>query len=70
MDVNGVKVKKLSNMRASGDYDALHPVPRRLLSLEQALEFIKEDELLNATPQSLRANQRPKNEKAEQLQYS
>ena len=48
------------------------PVPPRLLSLEQAIEFIKEDELVEITPQSIRlrkrvlvGNQRPKKEKAE-----
>jgi GTP-binding protein len=67
MDVNVVKEKKLTNMRASGADDALHLVPPRLLSLEQALEFIKEDELVEVTPQSIRlrkkvlvSNQRPK----------
>ncbi|MDH4164702.1 MAG: translational GTPase TypA [Nitrospirota bacterium] len=67
MDVNCVKEKKLTNMRASGADEALHLVPPRLLSLEQALEFIKEDELVEVTPQSIRlrkrvleANKRPK----------
>jgi GTP-binding protein len=67
MDVNVVKEKKLTNMRASGADEALHLVPPRLLSLEQALEFIKEDELVEVTPQSIRlrkkvldANKRPK----------
>jgi GTP-binding protein len=68
IDVNVVKEKKLTNMRASGADEALHLVPPRLLSLEQALEFIKEDELVEVTPQSIRlrkrvleANKRPKN---------
>src|SRR5512139_650228 len=73
MDVNCVKEKKLTNMRASGADEALHLVPPRLLSLEQAIEFIKEDELVEVTPQSIRlrkrileGNKRPKNrEKAE-----
>ena len=73
MDVNCVKEKKLTNMRASGADEALHLVPPRLLSLEQAIEFIKEDELVEITPQSIRlrkrvleANKRPKSkEKAE-----
>ena len=73
MDVNCVKEKKLTNMRASGADEALHLVPPRNLSLEQAIEFIKEDELVEVTPQSIRlrkriltSNQRPKNkEKAE-----
>ena len=72
MDVNVVKEKKLTNMRASGADEALHLVPPRLLSLEQAIEFIKEDELVEVTPQSIRlrkrileGNKRPKREKAE-----
>ncbi len=67
IDVNVVKEKKLTNMRASGADEALRLVPPRLLSLEQALEFIKEDELVEITPQSIRlrkkileANKRPK----------
>jgi GTP-binding protein len=72
IDVNVVKEKKLTNMRASGADEALRLVPPRLLSLEQALEFIKEDELVEVTPQSIRlrkrvleANKRPKKEKTE-----
>ena len=72
MDVNCVKEKKLTNMRASGADEALHLVPPRLLSLEQAIEFIKEDELVEITPKSIRlrkrvlqSNQRPKKDKAE-----
>jgi GTP-binding protein len=72
MDVNVVKEKKLTNMRASGADEALHLVPPRLLSLEQAIEFIKEDELVEITPQSIRmrkrvleSNKRPKKDKAE-----
>ena len=67
IDVNVIKEKKLTNMRASGADEALRLVPPRLLSLEQALEFIKEDELVEVTPQSIRlrkkvleANKRPK----------
>jgi GTP-binding protein len=68
IDVNAIKEKKLTNMRASGADEALRLVPPRLLSLEQALEFIKEDELVEITPQSIRlrkkileGNKRPKN---------
>ncbi len=68
IDVNVVKEKKLTNMRASGADEALRLVPHRQLSLEQALEFIKEDELVEVTPQSIRlrkkileGNKRPKN---------
>ena len=67
IDVNVIKEKKLTNMRASGADEALRLVPPRLLSLEQALEFIKEDELVEVTPQTIRlrkkileANKRPK----------
>ncbi len=68
IDVNAIKEKKLTNMRASGADEALRLVPPRLLSLEQALEFIKEDELVEVTPQTIRlrkkileCNKRPKN---------
>ncbi len=54
MDVNPTKEKKLTNMRASGSdhYEGL--VPARVLSLEQALEFIREDECAEVTPASVR----------------
>jgi GTP-binding protein len=68
IDVNVIKEKKLTNMRASGADEALRLVPHRQLSLEQALEFIKEDELVEVTPLTIRlrkkileSNKRPKN---------
>ncbi|HZB43792.1 MAG TPA: translational GTPase TypA, partial [Pyrinomonadaceae bacterium] len=67
LDVNIVREKKLTNMRASGSDDAMRLVPVKDLSLEQALEFISDDELVEVTPQSIRlrkrvlaSNQRPK----------
>ncbi|MBF0320266.1 MAG: translational GTPase TypA [Nitrospirae bacterium] len=67
IDVNIVKEKKLTNMRASGADDALLLVPPRPMNLDLALEFIKEDELVEVTPNSIRirkkilqANKRPK----------
>ncbi len=54
MGVNVTKEKKLTNMRASGSDDALRIIPARRISLEQALEFIKEDELVEVTPASIR----------------
>jgi GTP-binding protein len=67
LDVNVVKEKKLTNMRASTADEAMRLVPFRELSLEQALEFIREDELVEVTPDSIRmrkkilaSNQRPK----------
>jgi GTP-binding protein len=67
LDVNAVKEKKLTNMRASTADEAMRLVPPKELSLEQALEFIADDELVEVTPESIRlrkrvlpANQRPK----------
>ncbi len=54
MDVNIVKEKKLTNMRASSSDEAMRLVPPRLLNLEQAIEFIKDDELVEITPKSIR----------------
>ena len=54
LDVNITKEKKLTNMRASGSDDAIRLIPPRSMSLEQALEFIKGDELLEVTPKAFR----------------
>ncbi len=54
LDVNIVKEKKLTNMRASTSDDAIRLVPPRVLNLEQALEFIQEDEFVEVTPKSIR----------------
>jgi len=54
LDVNATKEKKLTNMRASTADEAIRLVPFRELSLEQALEFINEDELVEITPQHIR----------------
>ncbi len=54
LDVNIVKEKKLTNMRASTSDEAIRLVPPRVLSLEQAIEFIREDELVEVTPKSIR----------------
>ncbi len=58
LDVNIVKEKKLTNMRASGSDDTVHLVPPRLMNLEQAIEFIKEDELVEVTPKAFRLRKR------------
>ncbi len=67
LDVNCVREKKLTNMRASGSDDAVRLVPYKQLTLEQSIEFIADDELVEVTPKSLRmrkkvlqANRRPK----------
>ncbi|MCR4608162.1 MAG: translational GTPase TypA [Eubacterium sp.] len=54
IEVNVCKSKHLTNTRSSGSDDALKLVPPRVLSLEQALDFIDTDELLEITPKSLR----------------
>jgi GTP-binding protein len=54
LNVNIVKEKKLTNMRASTADDAIRLVPPRILNLEQAIEFIREDEFVEVTPQSIR----------------
>src|SRR5580698_6849143 len=54
LDVNIVKEKKLTNMRASTSDEAIRLVPPRLLNLEQAIEFIRDDEFVEVTPQSIR----------------
>jgi GTP-binding protein len=67
LEVNVIREKKLTNMRAAGSDEALPLVPAKILTLEQSIEFIKEDELVEVTPLSIRmrkavlqANKRPK----------
>jgi len=67
LDVNAIKEKKLTNMRAASADEAMRLVPVKELSLEQALEFIADDELVEVTPKNirlrkrvLRSNERPK----------
>ena len=54
LNVNIIKEKKLTNMRASTSDEAIRLVPPRILNLEQAIEFIREDELVEVTPKSIR----------------
>ena len=58
LDVNAIKEKKLTNMRASSADEAMRLVPVKDLSLEQALEFIADDELVEVTPKSIRLRKR------------
>ena len=67
LDVNAVREKKLTNMRASTADEAIRLVPFHNLTLEQAIEFVADDEMVEVTPKSLRlrkkilqANRRPK----------
>jgi GTP-binding protein len=54
LDVNITKEKKLTNIRSSTSDEAVRLTPPRIMNLEQALEWIREDELLEITPKSLR----------------
>ena len=54
LNVNIVKEKKLTNMRASTSDEAIRLVPPRILNLEQAIEFIREDEFVEVCPHSIR----------------
>ncbi len=71
MDVNVTKEKKQTNMRASTADEAIRLIPPRKLALEQAIEFINDDELVEVTPKAIRlrkrilaANMRPKKTEA------
>jgi GTP-binding protein len=65
---NVCKKKQLTNTRASGSDDALRLVPHTVLSLEQSLEFIKNDELVEITPNNIRLRKRILN-KEERMKY-
>ena len=58
LDVNITREKKLTNMRASGSDDTVRLVPPLVMNLEQALEFIREDELVEVTPNTFRIRKR------------
>ena len=58
MDVNVTKEKKQTNMRASTADEAIRLIPPRKLGLEQAIEFINDDELVEVTPSSIRLRKR------------
>ncbi len=54
LNVNIVKEKKLTNMRASSADEAIRLIPPRIMSLEQAIEFVRDDEMVEVTPKSIR----------------
>jgi len=54
LTVNATKNKKLTNVRASGTDEALKLVPPKLMSLEEAIDYISTDEYVEVTPQSIR----------------
>ncbi|MDR1008427.1 MAG: translational GTPase TypA [Campylobacteraceae bacterium] len=58
LDVNPIKGKNLTNVRASGSDDAIKLVPPRKLNLERALEWIEDDEVVEVTPKSIRVRKK------------
>lgn len=58
LDVNPIKGKQLSNVRSSGADEAIKLVPPRIPTLESALEWIEDDELVEVTPKSIRIRKR------------
>jgi GTP-binding protein len=58
IEVNVTRRKQQSNVRASGSDDSLRLSPPKIMSLEEALEFIEEDELIEVTPMNFRIRKR------------
>ena len=58
LEVNPIKEKKLTNIRAAGKDDAMLLIPPRKMSLEQAIAYIEEDELVEVTPAAIRLRKR------------
>jgi len=65
--VNPAKEKKLTNMRASGSDEAIQLIPPREMTLEFALEFIEDDELVEVTPKNIRLRKKLLTENARKL---
>jgi GTP-binding protein len=70
LEVNPIKEKKLTNIRAAGKDDAMLLIPPRKMSLEQAIAYVEDDELVEVTPVAIRLrkrfldpNQRKRNER-------
>jgi len=58
LEVNPMKSKQLTNFRASGKDDAIRLTPPRRMTLEQAIAYIDEDEMVEVTPKSIRLRKR------------
>jgi GTP-binding protein len=58
LEINPIKEKKLTNIRAAGKDDAMLLVPPRRMSLEQAIAYIEDDELVEVTPTAVRLRKR------------
>jgi GTP-binding protein len=61
LDVNPMKAKQLTNVRASGKDEAVRLTPPRRMTLEQAIAYIEEDELVEVTPKSIRLRKKTLN---------
>jgi GTP-binding protein len=61
LPVNVCRTKKLTNMRAAGRDENVQLAPPRVMSLEEALEYVEDDELLEVTPTALRMRKRVRN---------
>jgi len=58
LEVNPIKEKKLTNIRAAGKDDAMLLIPPRKMSLEQAIAYVEDDELVEVTPSAIRLRKR------------
>jgi len=58
MEMNAVKAKKLTNVRAAGSEEAIKLIPPRIFSLEDAISYIRDDELVEVTPKQIRIRKR------------
>ena len=58
LDVNAIQEKKLTNIRAAGKDEAMLLIPPRRMSLEQAISYIEDDELVEVTPSAIRIRKR------------
>ncbi|KJJ85869.1 GTP-binding protein TypA/BipA [Candidatus Omnitrophus magneticus] len=68
--INPMREKKLTNMRASGSDDAMQLIPPREMTLEFALEFIDEDELVEVTPKNIRLRKRHLTENQRKIMFN
>mmetsp|Transcript_26101 Transcript_26101/g.19636 ORF Transcript_26101/g.19636 Transcript_26101/m.19636 type:complete len:87 (+) Transcript_26101:385-645(+) len=58
MEMNAVKAKKLTNVRAAGSEETIKLIPPRIFSLEDAISYIRDDELVEVTPKQIRIRKR------------
>mmetsp|Transcript_26102 Transcript_26102/g.19638 ORF Transcript_26102/g.19638 Transcript_26102/m.19638 type:complete len:87 (+) Transcript_26102:385-645(+) len=58
MEMNAVKAKKLTNVRAAGSEETIKLIPPRIFTLEDAISYIRDDELVEVTPKQIRIRKR------------